>query len=1031
MTAVSLGYSRVSSALQYNRSYTSLALSSSLMAKYEQQINTQLRYQHGSDAPSYAAMTQTTQMLIERKAQNSTNLKSAQSYLTAGDSALSQIGGLVSDSRSAGLDAINTITSDSERTALAQTVKSSLQQIVNFGNTSYLNRYLFSGSETDKLPFSWDSNAYALVYSGNTGSSQTWTDTGLLSSTGLSGAEVFGAISDPIASDVDYNPAISPSTRLADLNGGDGGDKGSIRLVYANGRSGGSTVDIDLSDCHTVDDVRAAIVKNAPPGAKVDVELTDNGLAITLADSASGTLSIEEVGKGTVARQLGIRTKTPITAGSTFVGGDLNPAVTALTSLDDLFGSRARLALTFDGDNNNILLEAKQNGEAVVDPETGEEIWPLNGIEVVFQAETATTPGSEWVEFDEESRRLTVHIHPDGTNANNVISAINSASEAGTIPPFIASLDSLNTRGGSGAAGTGLINLLPDTPYTMGTTAYGSGQAFDKTSGIQIVNANTTHTVDFSDCSTVSELLAVLNDPALGLYATINASGTGLDVSTRVNGTDFMIGENGGTTASQLGIRSLCESTRLDELDFGRGVMDYEGPGTNAQAFYESKSANSGLLLTAKNEGPDWNDFQMEFYATDDPDGEVLITWDEAEKTIRVGINPGVTTACSIVEAFAKQPGPQEYFTLELDTSGGPNTGLGVVYAGSTTTAGGVAGGTDFSITRHDGVRFSVDINGASTIDDVLRIINEHPGNTGGLLTARLSEYGNGIELVDASVGTQATRIERELLSTAAIDLGLIPRGEESATQTTDGTYASVTLGAGMENASLFVSGKSTGNYANDVRVEIVDMNAPGGSGEPRFTWDSTANVLRFEIDPGTTTAAELIELYQTQGSAAVRNLYDIQNGANPDGSAGDGSGAVVLTDPSDVPALSGGSDARLLGTDPNPLEAESLFNAMIRLQIAMENNDEREIERATNQLDAGLERVNLARTEIGTRQTGLDAVATKLENEYVQHRQALADYHEIDMAETTLGYMTQSLAYEANLMIASQLFQMSLMNYL
>ncbi|HEV8003749.1 MAG TPA: flagellin, partial [Planctomycetaceae bacterium] len=52
----------------------------------------------------------------------------------------------------------------------------------------------------------------------------------------------------------------------------------------------------------------------------------------------------------------------------------------------------------------------------------------------------------------------------------------------------------------------------------------------------------------------------------------INAAGNGLALSTRLSGVNFSIGENGGTTATDLGVRTLTASTALSSLNLGQGV---------------------------------------------------------------------------------------------------------------------------------------------------------------------------------------------------------------------------------------------------------------------------------------------------------------------------------------------------------------------------------------------------------------------------------------------------------------------------
>jgi flagellin-like hook-associated protein FlgL len=106
----------------------------------------------------------------------------------------------------------------------------------------------------------------------------------------------------------------------------------------------------------------------------------------------------------------------------------------------------------------------------------------------------------------------------------------------------------------------------------VGVTSQGSGEDLDLTSGLQIRNGANTYTVDVSAASTVEELLNVLNGSGADILAEINASGTGINIRSRLSGADLMIGENGGTTATQLGVRTLNRATTLAELNYGQGI---------------------------------------------------------------------------------------------------------------------------------------------------------------------------------------------------------------------------------------------------------------------------------------------------------------------------------------------------------------------------------------------------------------------------------------------------------------------------
>ncbi|MDR2754099.1 MAG: hypothetical protein LBC20_00190 [Planctomycetaceae bacterium] len=1018
MSIVPLAFNRTSVALQTNRAYNNLSGVQNLLSRYEEQLLTDRQYRYGSDSPYNASASLSVQTLIERKTQNAANIQSTQTFLSATDSTLSLFNALTDDARAMALEAINTTTSTTQRTALAQTVKQTIQQIFDFGNYSFENRYVFSGSTTSVLPFQWGTDSYTVQYNGTESNIYSWSDTDLLSQSNVNGVEVFGAISEPVRGKTDLNPTIYDTTLLSNLNGGKGVEKGSIRFNY-NHNDQMITFDLDLSRCVTLADVKRTIENNKNPYFPIKADLTSNGLSFSLPPETAGSITVTEIGKGTVARQLGIPTGTKLTSQQPLTGRDLNPALTQTTSLDDILGSRASVTLVFAGNNNDIVLRANHNGNSILDPKTGEELFPLNDVNIAFRADPLITPGTEWAEYNAETKTVLVNIHPDNTISNNVIRAINEAAEAGTIPPFTASVNGTDQQR-SDLAGTGTITLLPGITVIEGITADGTGFDFDP-SGIQLVNGNQTFNISFENCKTVGDVLEKLNDPQYGLYVSINENRNGIDIRSRISGTDFCIGENGGTTATQLGIRTTDLDSHLSEFDFGRGVTDYDGPGIAATAQHNNVTPNSSLILTARNEGKAWNGYTLNFVPTTDPQGKVIVSMDETAKTINIGINPGVTTACEVVEAFNTQPGPKQYFNLELNTANGTNTGEGVVYDGFETTSGGIDGGIDFTITRNDGTVLEIDIHGAKTLGEVLQIINGHPDNRDGLLSASLAKFGNGIELTDKSFGENVTRVDRTLLSTTAIELGLVNMGEEYRTKTETGIQGNVTIFPEVLNGSILVTAKSVGTYANDTKIELIEGTPPN------FVYDAASKTLRFSIESGITTANDLVNLFQNQASETVRSMFDIQNGTNPDGLPSNGSGLVTLNSVT----MTGGTDSVLKGNDPNPLETDSLFNALIRLQVAMEKNDTREIERATQLLDSAVERLDSSRTLIGVMQNSLDNVQIRLADENIQYETTLNSTLRIDFSDVSLSYMAQQLSYQASMQVTSAMLQMSLLNYL
>ena len=89
---------------------------------------------------------------------------------------------------------------------------------------------------------------------------------------------------------------------------------------------------------------------------------------------------------------------------------------------------------------------------------------------------------------------------------------------------------------------------------------------------MQISNGGKTYTIDISSAITVEDLLNTINGSGAGVLAEINSDGTGIDIRSRISGGDFSIGENGGLTATQLGVRTFALQTRLSDLNHGLGV---------------------------------------------------------------------------------------------------------------------------------------------------------------------------------------------------------------------------------------------------------------------------------------------------------------------------------------------------------------------------------------------------------------------------------------------------------------------------
>jgi flagellar hook-associated protein 3 FlgL len=344
---------------------------------------------------------------------------------------------------------------------------------------------------------------------------------------------------------------------------------------------------------------------------------------------------------------------------------------------------------------------------------------------------------------------------------------------------------------------TNTVNGADLDPVLLKTTRLDEllGGALDMSSGIIVTNGGNSATLDISAAETVDDLLNLFNGAGLGLLAEINEAGTGINVRSRLSGADLTIGENGGTTATQLGIRTYTGETAL--ADFNRGV--------------------------------------------------------------------GVPTAVDPAD-------------------------------------------DDLRITARDGTQFTVNLSTATTVEDVIDLINSAAVSAAAAVTADLAAAGNGIRLVDSS--------------------------------------AAITV---------------------DLTVEALE------------------------------------------GSQAAHYL-----GFVPDGATQISSSTGVLQ-----------------SEDRHTLEADSLFNTLLRLRTALLEGDQEEIGRSVERLDEDFSRINFARAEFGTRLQNLEAIETQLKDEDVQLRSALSQEVDADIIEAISNLTARQYAFEASLRTTASILQVSLFDYI
>lgn len=971
------------------------------LLRLQTQLSTGRRIQLSSEDPNAALRAQSLQRLLELKAQDQTNLVTGLSYVDATDNAVGEVTTLLTKARGIAVANVGTTAGSVERRAAAEEIGGILQQLMATGNQQFRGRYLFAGSRFDTIPFAESGNYIA--YYGNQGTLRSYADTDYLFDSNIDGHSMFGAISAKQRGTIDLNPILTADTRLSDLNSGRGVGAGSIVVS-----DGSKSVTIDISSAHTIGDVAALIEAHPPQGRTITARVGPRGLILQL-NGAGGDLTVSESGAGTTAAELGIKSSNLIGVGP-LGGRDLNPVVHATTRLADLLGVRAssiiasagtnndlriesltngagdngvtvqftddallhaspglaagneivsysaapvaaRAAVEFSGSNNNLLLTAGVAGTALnnvqivvdsagaigntatvtydsinkvlhlgVDSTGATQVQTLvNQInaEGTFSAAydasdladgglvaTATIAASDigavtgnTGNSGAAANTFIVRVAAGATTANQAVAALNNDAEFSS--RFSAALDDKDSTSPS-LAGRGVIDLAAN-----GVTSGGSGEELDLSSGLRIHNGDATLDVDVSNAQTVEELLNILNGAGANVLAEINGAGTGINIRSRLSGADLTIGENGGTTASQLGVRSLTGDTPLASFNYGQGVHP--------------------------------------------------------------------------------------------------------------------SGGVDFTITRNDGVSFDINLTGAATLGDVIDRINNHPSNTNPAtrVVARLAAYGNGLELIDDNpAGTGSLSITQALDSNAAEELGLIAINGSTASAA-PAAAATATLDLAAANTDLRLTASVAGTGLNG--VSIVFQNTLVGDAATAV-YNAGTNTLTVSIDATATTANTVLAAINLEGTfnATLDTSTDATN---------NGTGVVGAT--GTLATTAGGAAQTLTGSDANPIEVGGVFTALLRMQDALENNDDEAMIRASVLLDDAFDAANFARGEVGARGQSLEAIQAHLEDEQTELKRNLSDQIDVDFVQAISDLSARQAAFQASLQLSAQLQQMTLLNYL
>ncbi|MEM9345233.1 MAG: flagellar filament capping protein FliD [Planctomycetota bacterium] len=697
---------------------------------------------------------------------------------------------------------------------------------------------------------------------------------------------------------------LDSETRLSNLNGGEGVNRGFIRITDRSG----STALVDLRAVVSVDDVIDRI--NTSTGTNVLAQVEGDRLTITDVSGGTGDLLITNVGTNGTATALGI-------AGNATLDADGDDAVLTGTIINTV-GDGSLLSSLNDGkgirtDGGNDLVINYSGGTAAID---------LSGVLTlgdVFDAIDTATAGVVTAQQSTDGTGISL-TDTGGSGAGFSVTSGNGSNALvdlgltdgqadddadGTISGerVVAGINSklikdlLGGNGVGGITGEGRVPVNSSTLLADILQGAGPSTNIGSNGDIQITDKSGTSTfIDVNALTTVGDLVDRINNDGFlqvsaaivdrALVITDNSGGSG----------NFTIadGLGGATTATALGIAVDDDVTSVRGID-----LDPVGtPSTSAEVTITDSLGNAATVdLTGARSVGDILD------AINAAGIGVTAGLNNAGNGIRItdtaGGNNDLTIADSVGNA-AFELGLTGTFDDGVADSG--DLDYAYVTGGTRIDDLGITRGR-FSITDSSGISFTVDLTQGNelTIDDVITEING--ASPGGRITAQVNANGDGIDLIDNGPGNVAISVEDEGSTTAA-ELGIAGTAA-SAGENISGTFENVIT---IEATDTL---QTVANKINDadvgVSASVINDGSPGAPFRLSISSDDAGTDGAFVFDDGG-LGLDTITLSQAQDAVVF------YGGNDPSQSL------VVESKSNTLSSIIPGADISLLSVSDNPV---------------------------------------------------------------------------------------------------------------
>ncbi len=307
--------------------------------------------------------------------------------------------------------------------------------------------------------------------------------------------------------------------------------------------------------------------------------------------------------------------------------------------------------------------------------------------------------------------------------------------------------------------------------------------------------------------------------------------------------------------------------------------------------------------------------------------------------------------------------------------------------------------------------RFRVELSNAQTVEDMLNAIER----TGAGVKASITEDGRSLQVRSIESGTDFSIQESQ--GDLASRLGLR------------------TFGAGTRLDQLNHGRDFQLSQGPDLFLEKIDGQRIQIDLEGAVTIQDVIDRINLNVsnqDPLTKITASVhpiknslvLSSPSTGGTQAMKIIV---------GGGSEAAWSLGLVPQGETEAIANlnGTEYEVVGIDPNPQEVEGIFNTLIRLRNSIADGDSPQIARATELLDADLDRMSLARGALGVTQQRIDRLTDSNEESQLNLKAQESENIDTDFAQVVSELQSRQAAQEATLSLLSQVTRLSLFDYL